>query len=128
LKYKCSGSGILDGNTLNIIGIALVIVVIIIFKDKIGSIFSKSSSEAKANAKFSKLNQDVEKDEDFNKLFFDNEESVVQGNDDKQLVDIPNKKEKKMTSGKALDNAKMNVPTIAKPADEINLMDFNANE
>jgi hypothetical protein len=66
-------------------------------------------------------------DDDFNKLFFDNDhdDHSAEPIEDKSLIDMTKKgKEKKMTSGNALEMAKKNVPALSKPQ-ETNLMEFN---
>jgi len=46
--------------------------------------------------------------------------------EDKSLVELSNKgKEKRFTSGNALEMAKKNVPALSKPGSETNMIEFN---
>jgi len=140
LKIPCPGfSSLSRSNMFILIALFIIIIGLILATNTSVSSRLKACKDALFSSRDSKPSRfrplDGEEkggkdcDEDFNKLFYDNEhdDNTAEPIEDKSLIDMTSKKskEKKMTSGNALEMAKKNVPALSKPGQETNLMEFN---
>jgi hypothetical protein len=140
IKIPCPGfSSLSRSNLFILIALFIIIVGLILannsgalsrFKDMFGGGGAIKSGGGKAGRPgFKQLGKDNEGEEgaSFNDLFFDNDHDDHSADpvDDKSLIDMTKKKEKKYTGGNALEMAKKNVPKLSQPGQDTNLMEFN---
>jgi len=141
LKIPCPGFSSLSRSNMFIL-IALFIIIIGLILATNTSVSSRlrackdalfsgrDNRPGKQKSKFRPLDGEEKggkDDDDFNQLFHDEHDDPAEPIEDKSLIDMTSKKskEKKMTSGNALEMAKKNVPALSKPGQETNLMEFN---
>jgi len=138
LKIPCPGfSSLSRSNMFILIALFLIIIGLILATNstvaakckQCKDCFSNREGKPSKHQKFRPLDGEEKgerDDEDFNKLFFDDQHDTAEPIEDKSLIDMTKKgKDKRLTSGNALEMAKKNVPTLTKPGQETNLMEFN---